>query len=53
MTSLGYALSGEKHAARDLVDHAAQVGPDQEGFLDFAARSLLPEFDREPTTLAS
>jgi coenzyme F420-dependent glucose-6-phosphate dehydrogenase len=30
-----------------------QVGPDQEGFLDFAARSLLPEFDREPATLAS
>ena len=24
-----------------------------EGFLDFAARSLLPEFDREPATLAS
>ena len=27
-----------------------QVGPDQEGFLEFAARSLLPEFDREPAS---
>jgi coenzyme F420-dependent glucose-6-phosphate dehydrogenase len=30
-----------------------QVGPDQEGFLEFAARSLLPEFDREPATAVS
>jgi G6PDH family F420-dependent oxidoreductase len=30
-----------------------QVGPDQEGFLDFATRSLLPEFDREPAAAAS
>jgi len=30
-----------------------QVGPDQEGFLDFAARSVLPAFDRQPATAAS
>ena len=30
-----------------------QVGPDQEGFLDFAARSLLPEFEREPARAVS
>jgi coenzyme F420-dependent glucose-6-phosphate dehydrogenase len=30
-----------------------QVGPDQEGFLEFASRSLLPEFDREPAAAAS
>ena len=30
-----------------------QVGPDQQGFLEFAARSLLPEFDREPAAAAS
>jgi coenzyme F420-dependent glucose-6-phosphate dehydrogenase len=30
-----------------------QVGPDQKGFLDYAARTLLPEFDREPASVAS
>jgi coenzyme F420-dependent glucose-6-phosphate dehydrogenase len=29
-----------------------QVGPDQEGFLDFAARELLPELDSENLTVA-
>lgn len=30
-----------------------QVGPDQEAFLEFAARSLLPEFEREPAAAVS
>ena len=30
-----------------------QVGPDQEAFLEFAARFLLPEFEREPAAAVS
>jgi coenzyme F420-dependent glucose-6-phosphate dehydrogenase len=30
-----------------------QVGPDQGGFLDFAAEQLLPEFDRDPARAVS
>jgi coenzyme F420-dependent glucose-6-phosphate dehydrogenase len=30
-----------------------QVGPDQRGFLEFAERSLLPEFSREPAGAVS
>jgi G6PDH family F420-dependent oxidoreductase len=42
-----YADAGYDHV------YVHQVGPDQEGFLDFAARSLLPEFDREPAAVAT
>jgi hypothetical protein len=45
------AIAGYVDAGYDHV-YLHQVGPDQEGFLDFATRSLLPEFDREPAAAA-
>jgi len=42
-----YADAGYDHV------YLHQVGPDQRGFLDFAARSLLPELDRAPASVAS
>lgn len=60
MPQIRYALSSEEHLPKDLVRFAAQaeeavcgydhvnvhqVGPEQQGLLDFYAREVLPEFD--------
>jgi coenzyme F420-dependent glucose-6-phosphate dehydrogenase len=46
------AIAAYVDAGYDHV-YVHQVGPDQEGFLDFASRSLLPEFAPEPAAAAS
>jgi hypothetical protein len=40
MTELGYALSCEEHGPR-----VHPIGPDQDGFLRFYEREVLPRFD--------
>ena len=44
MRSAAYVDAGYDHV------YLHQVGPDQRGFLDFAAGELLPEFAREPAS---
>lgn len=40
MTDLGYCLTSELHEPRELH----QIGPDQQGFLGFYKREILPSF---------